>query len=181
MSELTAENVVLKIKSMPQSKRNKIPKDELLSLICQLPDEVPSMESFKELNNKVEGLINTCSFFQSQAVDNSACIRNLEKTVQSLQSNNAALHNDVACLNVEINSIQQYLRVDNVEVIGLPLPQENVSDADLLVKCFKDLDLEHELLKEDIDICHEVPSRRKDKKRVVIRKFMSRKSKLVVI
>ena len=145
MSELTAENFVLKIKSMPQSKRNKIPKDELLSLICQLPDEVPSMESFKKLNNKVEGLINTCSFFQSQAVDNSACIRNLEKTVQSLQSNN--------------------LRVDNVGVIGLPLSQENESDADLLVKCFNDLDLEHELSKEDIDICHEVPSRRKDKKR----------------
>ena len=68
-----------------------------------------------------------------------------------------------------------------MEVIGLPLPQENESDEDLLVECFSELGLDFELTNEDIDICHEVPSRRKDKKRVVICKFMSCKSKLAVI
>ena len=67
MSVLT----VVSIKAMTTRERNKITKDKLLNVILEHPDSlVPSMDSFNELSCKVEGLVNTCSFFQSQAVDN---------------------------------------------------------------------------------------------------------------
>ena len=62
MSVLT----VVSIKAMTPREQNKITKVELLNVILEHPDSlVPSMDSFNELNCKVEGLVNTCSFFQS--------------------------------------------------------------------------------------------------------------------
>ena len=81
-------------------------------------------------------------------------------------------------MNEEVNSINSYLRVDNIEVVGLPTPIDGESNEDLLLECLDSLE---PVSSNDISICHEVPSRRKDNKRVMVCKFVKRKSKIVVL
>ena len=70
----------------------------------------------------------------------------------------------------------------NIQVVGLPTPSENEDDEDLLLECINSINLDREpLVKDDIDICHQILTRRRDQKRVFIRKFMSRKSKIAVL
>ena len=85
-------------------------------------------------------------------------------------------------MNKEINKINQYLRVGNIQVVGLTTPSENEDDKDLLLECIISINRDREpLVKDDIDICHQIQTRRRDQKRVVICKFMSRKSKIAVL
>ena len=183
MAELTPENFVSRIKAMAPRERGKLLKDDLINLILQLSElSAPSLESFNALSIKVEGLVNTCSFFQSQVVDNSASLRNLEKINDSLSAQNKILCEQMKVGNKEINNVNQYLRVDNNEVVGLPTTGENEHDEDLLLDCVNAMNLDREPLeKKDIDICHQIPTRRKDQKRIVICKFMLRKSKIAVL
>ena len=156
MADLTPENFVARIKTMAPRERGKLLKDDLINLILQIPESsAPSLESFNAL--KVEGLVNTCSFFQSQVVDNSASIRNLEKTNDDLSAKNKVLCDQLKGANREINNINQYLRVGNIEVVGLPTPSENEDDEDLL-ECINSIHLDREpVVKDDIDICHQIP------------------------
>ena len=77
------ENLISRIKAMAPRERGKLLKDDLTNLILQiLETSVPTLENFNALSIKVEGLENSCSFFQSQVVDNSASIWNLEKLMR---------------------------------------------------------------------------------------------------
>ena len=185
MSELTLENFVQKLKAMSPRDRNKVSKEELISLIIQLPDEsAPSIESFNNLSSRVDGLVNLISFTQSQVADNSATIRNLERSNESLINDNSRLIKEVTDFSNGLNNIEQYLRVDNIEVVGLPQPDDIVTDEQMVIEIVNQMSTEEEVIcisSDDISICHEVPSRRHDKKRVVVCKFISRKCKLAII
>ena len=61
-------------------------------------------------------------------------------------------------MNEEINTINSYLRVNNMEVVGLRAPNEGELDEDVLFECLDPL------VSNDISICNEVPSRRSDNK-----------------
>ena len=81
-----------------------------------------------------------------------------------------------------INSIEQYLRVNNLEIVGLPEPGVNESNEDIIIEALNTLnDLENKLSSADIDISHPIPSKRRDKKRVSVVRFLSRKSKFDVL
>ena len=82
-------------------------------------------------------------------------------------------------MSEEVNTINSYHRVDNIEVVGLPTPIDGESDEDLLLECLNSLPVEP-VSSNGISICHEVPSRRKDK-RVMVCKFVKRKSKIAVL
>ena len=71
--------------------------------------------------------------------------------------------------------------MNNVEIVGLPEPQVNVSDESMVIEAINNMGPSTPLTPNDIDICHILPSNRKDKKRVVICKFISRKTKSMVI
>ena len=92
-----------------------------------------------------------------------------------LSEENETLKKNVIEIKRDLNSVQQYLRVDNIEIVGLPPPTESQTDENLLVEALQSLELEDHapLTKEHIDICHEVPSQRRDGKRVVVCKFLS--------
>ena len=78
-----------------------------------------------------------------------------------------------------INALDQYLRVNNLEIVGIP-PAEQVGDSveDTLLEIFNDLpDLSNEVSENDIDVCHIIPSDRKDGKLVAVCRFKSRKLK----
>ena len=113
-------------------------------------------------------------------LENSTTIKNLKDSNDILQDDNIFLKSKISSLKTEINEIQQYLRVNNLEVVGLPVPDDVYSDEDNLIRTFNLLS-DDVYCKNDIDISHVVPSRRNDGKRVVICKFVSRKKKFSIL
>ena len=78
----------------------------------------------------------------------------------------------------QINDIEQYLRVNNLEVVGLPQPNEGETEETLLVNAFNSLiGIDTTVRPEDIDISHPLNSRRQDGKPVHVVRFLSRKTK----
>ena len=80
-----------------------------------------------------------------------------------------------------INSIEQYLRINNLEIDGLPQPEENESDEDVLIAALNSLDLGYQINFADIDISHPLPSKRRDNKTLSVVKFVSRKTKFDIL
>ena len=117
-----------------------------------------------------------------QAADNSTAIKTIKESNDILKEENSTL-NEVKFLKKEINNIQQYLRVDNVEMAGLTHPDDESSDESNLLELFNSLDHESDrnFVQSDIDICHAIPTNRKDGRRVIVCKFSSRNHKIAVI
>merc|ERR1712013_416921 len=70
------------------------------------------------------------------------------------------LRTKVAEMEVELNSIQQYLRVNNLEIVGLPAPNDGESEESLLIHALNDLEgLTNRVTPQDIDISHPLPSK----------------------
>ena len=89
---------------------------------------------------------------------------------------------DIFNIHKHLNSIEQYLRINNIEIIGLPEPSEEENNEELLLKALNSLEnITYQIVKEDIDISHPIPSRRKDEKRVSVCRFVSRKTKYDVL
>ena len=76
-------------------------------------------------------------------------------------------------LSSRINNLEQRTRINNVEIVGLPKPTLMESDTSVTVGFLNDhVDLD--LSADEIEALHEVPSKRKDGKRLVIVHFKSR-------
>ena len=81
------------------------------------------------------------------------------------------LEQELSDVQKHLNGIEQYLRVNNIEIVGLPECNE-----DVILKTLNSLEhLSYAVVKEDIDISHQIPSQRKDGKGVSVCKFISRK------
>ena len=122
---------------------------------------------------------------------------NLKTATSELRNENAGLKQDNEALieriiNMEtsidehekhLNGIEQYLRVNNIEIVGLPeaeVPGAPVEKT--IIEILNTLpDLVTPIKSEDIDICHVIPSDRRDKKIVAVCKFVSRKTKLEIL
>ena len=82
----------------------------------------------------------------------------------------------------EINAIQQYLRINNLEIVGLPAPNPNETEETLLINAINELEgIESPVRHEDIDISHPLNSNRKDGKPVHVVRFVSRKTKFAIL
>ena len=110
---------------------------------------------------------------------------NLKLKSEILKSNEnvKGLHEKIIEHENHLNGIEQYLRVNNLEIVGLPPPEyEGAPIEDTLVNMFNSLpDLTSEISADDIDICHNFPSDRKDGKLVAVCKFVRRKTKFDVL
>ena len=92
------------------------------------------------------------------------------------------IREEIDKLNMEINNIQQYLRVNNLEIVGLPEPNENEDDETLILNALNNLEgIEQPIRHEDIDISHPLNSNRKDNKPVHVVRFISRKTKNLIL
>ena len=89
---------------------------------------------------------------------------------------------DVESLRKEINEIQQYLRINNLEIVGLPNTNENEPEETLILHALNNLEgIANVVTPEDIDISHPMKSQRTDGKRVHVVKFISRKMKADIL
>ena len=115
-------------------------------------------KTFDELNSKI--LIATAfKVTRTQVNKNSEAVDELKATNKLLAVENTNLR-VVKSFKKEINNIQQYLRVDNIEVVGLPEPDDDNTDESNILQVINSLDRDYEdgYTSNDISICHVVPS-----------------------
>ena len=83
---------------------------------------------------------------------------------------------------IKSNEIEQYLRANNVEIVGLPAPNTGESEETLIVNAINSLGgLPAPIAPEDIDISHSLPSQRRDGKPVHVVRFVHRKNKFAIL
>ena len=130
-------------------------------------------ELFNTLNESVKSLNDTIITFREEVSNNSTQIVTLNSEILLLQQENNILKTD-------IEDMQRRSRSNNIEIVGLPDPRQDSSDESMAIKLFSELGLK-DFPSEYIDACHVVPTRRKDGKRVVVCRFVSRKMKEKVL
>ena len=119
-----------------------------------------------------------------RSINNSAEILQLKEANSTLISLNAdllrennRLSEEVTNLKVQVESIDVYLRVNNLEISGLSGPGPNETVEGMMIEALNKLNPEKEITPSDIDICHILPSRRRPDQHTHVVKFVSRKSK----
>ena len=166
MSELSIDL----IKSMDERQRKKLRAEELLIVI--LASDNVKYELFNTLNESVKSLNDTITF-REEVSNNSVQIVTLNSKILLLQQENNILKTD-------IEDIHRRSRSNNIEIVGLPDPRQDSSDESMAMELFNELGLS-DFQSDYIDACHVVPARRKDGRRVVVCRFVSRKMKEKVL
>ena len=163
MSDLT----INQIKSMDDRQRKKVRSEELLTVILTSDNE--KSELYNTLNESVKSLNDTIAAFREEVATNSTKIIALNSKIILLEQDNNMLKS-------EIEDVQRRSRFKNIEIVGLPEPQPNSSDENMAIQLFGELGVK-DFRSEDIEAWHVVSTRRKDGERVVVCRFVSRKTK----
>ena len=79
-----------------------------------------------------------------------------------------------------INALEQRSRINNIEIVGLKKPSLMETDTTISLQFFNDT-VNAGVSSDDIEALHEVPSRRKDNKRIVVVHFKSRHKRDTVL
>ena len=186
---LTVENFITEIKAMLPRDRKHIRSEELINLILLLPDP-PSIEII-DLSTKMTELSTQMNQIQQSAIDNSQEIIKLKDSNAELHRINRDLCLDVTKLNTDtanfkkqIESLEQYSRINNIEIVGIDEPNIDVEAVeDVILECLNSLSPDNavgqKLVRADIDICHILPKKNNEHSHVV--RFISRKSKIDIL
>lgn len=141
-----------------------------------------------DLSTKVDGFLAQLNNIETRCNQNTAEIFSLKESNFILVNKNETLQveinrqgEEIGVLSRQLEGVDQYLRVNNVEIIGLTEPEGDETDEDVVIKAINGMIPPTPLTPKDIDICHVLPSKRNDKKRVLVCKFISRKTKVMVI
>ena len=188
--ELTSANYVQKIKSMSAAERRAITAKKLIELILETDADERQKNIDQQLAN-IQSSMEILSNLARENKDEITMLKNengrLEREIRTLKENenagaNEELTKEVAELRGQINEIEQYLRVNNLEFVGLPPPAVGEEEEDVIIKACNALNgLSAPVRKEDIDISHPLKSERRDGKPVHIARFISRKVKYAVL
>ena len=195
-SELTPTNFIRFIKIMNEREKKKIRLEELFSLIMQAPDNIIDAAS-SDIEGKLVDLTASIEFVKTVSSNNAAEILNLQVENKNLVNKNIELNDNNDLLKVHVkslehkivehdnhlNAIEKYLRVNNLEIVGIPAAESGDTIENTLINIFNklpDMD-EMPITPNDIDICHVIPSQRKDGKLVAVCKFVSRKIKYKIL
>ena len=189
--DLTADNFISAIKKMGDRDRKKILADRLIELILSMEDKP---DQLMNIEKKITELELKYEFIKTETFTITSEIALIQSTIPSSNNNLGSAYqisNDVKIKELEkemvdihkhLNSIEQYLRVNNIEIVGLPEPIVEETNEQVILKALNSMDeFSYELTKEDIDISHPIPSRHKDGKIVSICKFVTRKTKIDVL
>ena len=196
-ADLTPENFIMNIKNMNDRDRKKLRAEDIIRVILQVPDNFIASNNQVNFDNKLLELSAAIDFVKSQAINNTAEIAQIKLENTELRNVNASLNNDNNSLAEQVNNIdslvkrhdkhlngiEQYLRVNNLEVVGLPVADDpGVSVENTLLEIFNKIpDLNGVITEDDIDISHVIPSNRSDKKIVAVCRFVSRKTKIKIL
>ena len=190
---LTPLNFIEKIKEMTGPERNRIKKEDLIRLIVDAPTtNLVIEEKFGQLTASINAI-------QTQAHNNAVEITNVKRQndeqqheIVTLKQSRDDLVNELNAVKkqcaeqeVHLNNIEQYLRANNLEIVGYPDVPITADYEETLVNLINQLPGlstgDKRIPKEDIDICHPVQSERRDHKNVGLVRFVSRKTKLQIL
>ena len=176
---------VASVKAMSDSERKQILKADLIKLILSLDNERENDGEFTAksyIDEQIKLVLASLDIVKNGSLKNTAEIINIHNInndhsndINAIKEDNSYLQDDVSNLRNEVDGIQQYLKINNLEIVGLPPPDDEDNDESNVVKLCNSLNVRINYT--DIDICHVIPSTRKDKKRVIICRFISRKDK----
>ena len=190
--ELTPMNYIQRIKAMTGADRRAITAKKLIELIVATP--APD-ERQLQIDTQLTQLQNSLNLISTIATANKEEITTLRREnaemsreIQELKETPANVENDanltkqIEELQSQVNEIDQYLRVNNLEFVGLPAPNEGETEETVIINaCNSLVGLSVVVRPEDIDISHPLPSKRRDGKPVHIAKFVSRKTKFAIL
>lgn len=148
---------------------NYITKKDMQSLINTVKNEILS-----ELNTKFTTLLDSVNFCSNKITDFEANLKRVNeklKLIDTYKEENDNLKIKINDLNKKICDMEDYSRRNNVEIQGVPeVRGENV--VEIVDKIGKNIGVNCEL--SQIDACHRVPSRNKERPKSIIVKFNSR-------
>ena len=150
---------------MSEHDRKKIKKEQLMQML--LDDEIPQMA---DLTTAIKELTKLVENFRKAQEEDSLVIVKMKTEVELLKDENRTLRRD---LTSRINDLEQRSRINNIQIVGLRKPTLMETDAVISVN-FLNETVNAEVEMGEIEALHEVPSRRKDGKRIVIVHFKSR-------
>ena len=154
-------------KELTEGERKKVKKDVLESLLLESP------ETDKNLAEAIRKLHELIDDFRKEIRENSTQIVALKAELELVKDNNRQMCKE---FTARINNMEQRSRINNIEIVGLDKPGVDETDLELSQSFLNDV-MEAGIEESDIEALHEVPSRRKDKKRVIICHLKSRKKR----
>ena len=130
MDELTPVNFIQKIKAMDKATRNQLKLKDLVNLIVQAPNEIANPGN---MQHEINQLVANYKLLSGIATNNQAAIAELKVKNSTLERSNIDLEREIASLKEDIpngtnghtelddlrkqiNEIEQYLRVNNLEI-----------------------------------------------------------------
>ena len=126
-----------------------------------------------DLTSAIENLSELLKTYKTEQEENSKAIIKIKVDLELMKEANCKLKSDYSS---RINQLEQRSRINNIEIVGLRKPKDSETDTSLSVNFLNEV-MDAGVEFSDIDACHEVPSRRQDKKRVVIVAFKFRGKK----
>ena len=147
MADMTPENFIQKIKAMSQQQKNHLKKAEIMELIMNAPDQTGPVDiKFSEMTVAID-------LIKKQCMSNAADVVQLKSIKDELNKENVELRADLnkaitrmvkAEQNLEVheahlNEIDQYLRINNIELVGHPNVGRNENFEDMLVRVINTL------------------------------------------
>ena len=151
---LNADNIIEIIKNMDKRERIKIPNTKLIELILALGNQETRT---RNLEITLEQMQQTIKLVSDMATQNKAEIAGLQTKNKELEACNHDLQNQLNAVNEaestdelkheiaevkkQLNEIEQYLRVNNLEVVGLPnpLPDTDETEETVLINALNSL------------------------------------------
>ena len=149
-----------------------------------------------KVNDKINEMNAAIDFIKNHCLTNSNEINQLKLTngklkeeILYLKVNNDKSKADLDGVSEKImshethfNGIEQHLHINNLEIVGLPDSEDDngVTVEETLIDIFNSLP-EIKISSSDIDICHRMPSNRRDGKNIAVCKFVSQKSKYDIL
>ena len=190
-AEINSRNFIQKIKGMENAERKRLKLADILKWIVDFDEDATQ----KSMANDIALLFTNFKLLSATVASN-------EKEMTDMKAKNVQLQEELETLKREgtvgegnaeltdlknrINEIDQYLRINNLEIVGLPDPintdDHKETEENLVLNAINTLqDLPNPVRAEDIDISHPLKTNRRDQKNVYVVKFISRKTKANIL
>ena len=153
------------LQDLPESELARLSVKELVNAITTAP----------KLKDVITGLQNDLREYQDQQ-------KAISSYLVKLTADNAKLTNDVerlpeknSFLENGLHDLQQYSRWNNLEISGLAECRDSDKEETRLLEFFQELGVT--IYTEDIEACHQILTKRKDRKKPLIVRFINRRKR----
>ena len=150
-----------------------LPESELARL--SVKELVKAIKTAPRLKDIIEGLQNDLREYQNQQKVISGDLVELAAENARLKDGVQRLHGANMYLENGLHDLQQYSRRNNLERSGLQECKDSGEEEAKLLEFFHELGVTIEA--GDIEACHRIPTKRKDKKKPLIVRFVNRRKR----